>query len=210
MASLDKQLDLYLINKNREDRKKHGPLKKNEFYASQAGYCPKSIYLSKTKGEGLHPPSTLKIFLIGNLVEEFLLAKVFPEETETQNSVHVQDGEIFVRGRYDAKVKDIIYEIKSTKKIPKTPYLHHLMQLNIYLKAETLVNGVIVYIEKNTGKIKEFPVDFSEDIYLEAISGFKCVYDAIKGDYTPLGKESFFCISCLCDPSDCLHKRRKQ
>ena len=215
MTNTNTLIDRYIIKKNKEEGTKHEKLKKNEFYISQAGKCPKEIYFEKTL-DYTHPPATLKIFLLGDMLHKFLQMAIF-SDMESEVQINFQVGDLFFRGRADllgkikdseGKEEDTIYELKSCSKLPATPYLHHRMQINLYLYGLKLQRGKLIYTEKNTFKVKEFDVEYNEELFKETLSQFKTVFNAMNDNTEPMGVKNYNCTYGCLYSNECIYGKK--
>ena len=192
------ELDTFLELKNAEDAKEHDEPKDNEFFASSALYCPRKVQWEK-HNEVEYEGETLRKFLIGNLLHDYLQNNIFIESKGFKNEVRyvLEDGDISVRGRVDVESEDEVIEIKSIARLPKDKLEHHIAQVGIYMRI-TGKKGKILYIEKIGGNIIEFDVDKEEgDIACEkALRLFHQIYSAdVKGEEAP-GEKTWLCRFC--------------
>jgi CRISPR/Cas system-associated exonuclease Cas4 (RecB family) len=195
------RLASWIEEKNRKESEERKPLAENEFYASSTGACSRCLYYEKVLGYREPELSVQKVFVLGNVVHDFVQKNLLTEG-ESESRVFIEIDGMVIRGRLDHIDDDHIWELKSTKSLKyiNEPYESHLMQLMIYLKGRNRVKGKIAYIEKNTFDIKEFDVEYDEEIYNKAVSKFKEVINAVKAkrplkrltDF-PNGK---FCLGC--------------
>ena len=189
METVTERLEKFLIEQNEQGTKSHKPLANHEFYASSAGACPRYLYFSKKFGAPKFTTDTLKIFLVGNLVHDFIQEKIFKSGTSEQSLIY-EEGPVIVRGRLDHLDGDVIFEFKSIKDVQYVidkPKVENVYQLMIYLKKLNLTSGRLVYIEKNTFKIVEHIVMFNEDILKDAMKSFHIAYQALEADICPNG-----------------------
>ena len=183
---ITKLFEDYLIKKKEKEKKEHSPLQDNEFFAGSSGGCSRALYFSKRIG--FNPPNDLlKIFCIGNIIHDFIQTQIITEGKSEVPSTIEEDG-IVVRGRLDCLLGDVIYEIKTIKSlnyVTNEPKDEHRRQLNIYLNANNLKNGVLLYVEKNTLQTIEHIVTFNQELYDDSIKQFKLVHKAIVNKKPP-------------------------
>jgi len=151
------------------------------WYASKLGSCLTGAYLERLG----NPPDapfddrTLRIFSLGNLVEDWVLSKIEGKvEYETQE--RLEDKELDLVGRPDLiislKKEKIIYEIKSQntrsfmwmQKRKEPGQKHHRMQLWSYLHMTKIDEGRLLYVSKDNLALAEYPI-FRSDKYLEGL-----------------------------------------
>lgn len=197
--NISKKIDAYLLEENKKRREEHKPLEENGFYISQAGYSPRVVYFQKTLPNKTHPARTLRIFLLGNIFEEFLAKCI---NLDTQTRIKFDHAGMAFSGRTDFMDETTIYELKTIKELPTKPLLQHAMQLNLYLYGYNLLHGELlegklIYFEKSSGKIKEFPFHFNHTLFEESMNTFKAVYSAIQNNFLPHCSISWYCNTCL-------------
>jgi len=199
MTKINKLIEKYLDKKQEDDSSKHLPLLDNEFYASSVGGCPRLIYYSKVFPDRKKDPKSLKVFVLGNLVHDFLQKEVLSGESEVPLVIETKG--VKIKGRLDQVDDNFIYEIKSVSTlrfVKEQPQKHHVLQLMLYLKAFKREKGKIVYVEKNTFDIIEHEIVFDEKIYDEAVEGFVSVFQSMSKNALPdKTSEEWACKHCL-------------
>ncbi len=173
--------------------KKSEPLRIiEEFHPSSAGQCPRLIQF---RMNGLVyeevEPRVKRIFENGNFMQaryrKFLEgANKFVEE---EVPIRIEIDDIVIKGRADMIVLDNhdnkqVIEFKSintrgfneliTNQAPKP---EHFMQWNIYSKALSLHDGVILYENKDDQRMKPFQVKFDEENFNSVLNIFKMIKD---------------------------------
>ena len=157
-------LEEWVIQNQEASKLKHKPLKDNEFYASSAGMCPRVMYFDKKYGRKEPGMKVQKIFVLGNLVHDFVQEKLFKAGESESPAILAMNG-IVVRGRLDHLDDEFIWELKSIaniKYVQYKPKIENVYQIMIYLKAIGRLKGKLVYVEKNTFDVVEHKVDFDE------------------------------------------------
>jgi len=188
------RLENYLLQKDME-RKEHEPLKQNEFYASQAGMCPRKIQYEK-KHKTPNSPSTLKKFLVGNLIHDYIQKNIYSDyKAEERYDLEFED--IHIRMRVDLENDKEVIEVKSIKKLPKAPLDHHVKQCAIYMK-QTGKTGKVLYIEKESGNLAEFtiPKEDANVAFMESVDDFKSVMFADEQSVDVDPRRSWECNWC--------------
>jgi len=161
---------------NREnDSSSHTELDYNTFHPSQLAMCKRQLFISKL-GLSHNSVTTLGRFRMGTMVHKFLEENFeyycdYEVKTEKSISMEVRDKsgiDITVTGTCDVYIpelqciadyktqsgwyyfdphEDNVYEQKE----------RHLTQLSIYMKALEVDNGKLVYIDKGSFEVKQFP-----------------------------------------------------
>ena len=143
------------------------------YYPSYVGYCLRKQYYIYELGE--RPTSEkLAIFATGRgvhkAVEEALRASGIVDVEDVEKEVEVKlTDDISLSGRVDLLLAEVegervIVEVKSTSRLPESPLEHHMMQIQVYLKAEHMDRGILLYWDKRRGEIRAFKVERSEDL----------------------------------------------
>lgn len=158
------------------------------YFPSESGMCMRRSYYTY-----LLPRPTdkaaLRIFALGNNVHSFIaealkssdIFSLVEEERPLKISYEDKDTSFKVYGRIDDYVvtkdtgKKIIIEAKSVGDINRVdePEPKHVMQLMLYLGAEEADYGLLVYADKKNLSIRQFRVDYDDDVYKKIVGRFK-------------------------------------
>ncbi|MCI4460682.1 MAG: PD-(D/E)XK nuclease family protein, partial [Thaumarchaeota archaeon] len=136
------------------------------FYPSYIGYCLRRQYYIYRIGE--EPTSErLAVFATGKGVHE-AVAEALGASGEVrvegvEGDVKLSAGGITLSGRVDIILAEVggrrvVVEVKSTSRLPEAPQDHHLLQLQIYLNALGVDDGVLLYWDKRRGSLRAFDV----------------------------------------------------
>lgn len=174
------------------------PKKTGRYYPSSIGQCLRKQWFSfrNPKEAG---PELLKVFEAGNLMHDFIVDVLKSEKTpevellESEVPIKYQGSGFLVSGRVDdlilvkANRKKLLLEVKSTKDIryTKAPQAGHIMQLQFYLHAMDLKEGVILYIEKNTLQTRQFHVKYSKGQAYKILRRFETLHKSLAEDKIP-------------------------
>ena len=155
------------------------------FYASELGYCPLKIFFSITRPR-MAEVRALKVFKLGDLAHEFVqqvLQDTYGAEAEVPIRQVVDDTRgIELHGRIDVLHEGVPYELKSAARLPDSPYDHHVAQINAYLNLLGADEGYLVYVEKNSFEIAQFPVRRDADLWRRCLEKIRLVHDAVETD----------------------------
>lgn len=185
MKSAKKLLESWISEKEKKDV--HKPCEPNEFYASSAGMCPRSLFLEKKHGRREPNNDLKKIFLLGNILHDFMQENVLVHG-KSEEPIRIETHGIVIRGRLDFIDDESIWELKTIKDVSYVlhePNEHHVLQLMLYLNALKRTKGKLVYMEKNSFKIAEHDVLFDETMYAKAIQGFVTAHRGILEGKSP-------------------------
>ncbi len=137
------------------------------YYPSYLGYCLRKQYYIYSIGE--EPTSEkLAVFATGKGVHEAVAealgaaGDIKVEEVEKEVALDLGNG-VSLSGRVDIILAEVggrrvIVEVKSASRIPEAPQEHHLLQLQIYLNALNVEDGVLLYWDKRRGRLATFDV----------------------------------------------------
>jgi len=151
------------------------------YYPSEIGGCLRKTWFSYKK-----PKPTdirlMKIFEAGNMLHKFITDVIKSEKNRNielikeEMPIEIRMKDFIISGRIDDLIlvkicednscKQILVEVKSTKYLPKEFKKEHEMQLQLYMRAIGIEEGLILYIQKDN---------------LDTI-GFPIIYNAEKGD----------------------------
>lgn len=179
MIDFNKVIENYVKRKTKE--KKIG-----RYYASEIGSCLRRIWLSYKKPKAIDI-DVLKVFESGKIFHDFVARVIKSEKNKEmilinhEKPIEIQTENFVVAGRIDDVIivkignekKDILIEIKTTKSIPNKHRLEHEMQLQIYMKALGIHNGIIVYIQKDDIKTATFPIKYNEALFNYTMQRFQ-------------------------------------
>ncbi|MCL5009958.1 MAG: PD-(D/E)XK nuclease family protein [Candidatus Parvarchaeota archaeon] len=158
------------------------------YFPSESGMCMRRSYYSYISPKPTDK-AALRIFALGNNVHSFIAEALkssdvfsYVEEEKPLKIEYKDSDTVFnVYGRIDDYVitkdtnKKIIIEAKSVGEINKInePEPKHVMQLMLYLGAEQADYGLLVYADKKNLNIRQFRVDYDDEMYNKVIGRFK-------------------------------------
>ncbi len=146
-------------------------------------------------------PDRLKVFEIGNILHEFII-QVFKSEKninaikflESELPFKLNQKDFTISGRLDdilvAKEdsRKMIIEVKTVRDIRSTfkPNKNHAMQLQFYMHATGIHDGIILYIDKTNLKTKAFEISYDEKHSLDILKRFSTLHELLKKDVLPI------------------------
>jgi len=168
------------------------------YYPSEVGSCLRKLWYTYKNPKEIDTEKR-KIFEAGNIMHEFVTKVLKSGKSpgikliKTEMPVKTRFEDFIVSGRIDDVVlvesegKLYIVEIKSVSymKYIKKPQPHHMMQLQYYMYASGVHNGLILYVEKNTLKSKTFNVKYNEKVVDLAIKRFETLHESLKENKIP-------------------------
>jgi len=158
----------------------------------------------------------LKVFEAGNILHEFIVDVLESEKNpsiellEKESPFTLESEGIVISGRVDdivvVKIDNKVYllEVKSTSTLEyiRSPYDSHVMQLQLYMHAKNIHNGMITYLEKNTLHSKSFDVNYNANEAEKAIKRLKELHKFLKDDKLPIAEaravssKNWMCKGC--------------
>ncbi|MEM5802412.1 MAG: PD-(D/E)XK nuclease family protein [Candidatus Aenigmatarchaeota archaeon] len=146
-------------------------------------------------------PNRLKVFEIGDILHKFMM-EVFKSEKnintikflETEIPFKMNFENFVISGRLDDVViakendKKIIIEIKTVKDVRNAvkPNKNHIMQLQLYMHATGIHDGVILYVDRTNLKTKAFEISYDEEHSLDILNRFKTLHKLLVNDVLPI------------------------
>lgn len=161
---------------NNHIAREHKPKQIGRYYPSEIGNCLRKLWYSYKYPIKVEP-DLLKIFEVGNIVHGFVVGVLKSERNKevellkSEFSFKLNIDDFVVSGRVDDLIlikesgKNVLVEVKSTKnvKIIEEPQFNHVIQLQFYMYALGVHDGIILYIDKNNLQSKIFEIPFSKD-----------------------------------------------
>jgi len=147
--------------KERKEREEHTPY----IRASETGGCPLSSALRLKGFKPFVDEDKLLVFEIGNAVH-LNFQDVMSDVLEDVEKGFV-DETLGVSGHIDGRIGNIVIEFKSISpyalKKSQLPYEHHIDQVHLYMHFTKTDRAIIVYIEKSSGAIHEYEIEFDQE-----------------------------------------------
>jgi CRISPR/Cas system-associated exonuclease Cas4 (RecB family) len=191
MIDFDKLIDSHL---QRELR----PKTIGRYYPSEIGNCLRKVWFTYKKPRELDKEK-IKVLQVGVMLHDFI-AEVLKSDklreirlVEAEVPFRLNFPEFSVSGRVDdvliveKEQKKILVEVKSVKMLSmaKEASLPHLMQIQLYMHALKIPDGLILYVEKPSLKTKEFEVRYDPEMVKQVLERFASLHDHLKGDRIP-------------------------
>ncbi|MBN2067224.1 MAG: PD-(D/E)XK nuclease family protein [Candidatus Diapherotrites archaeon] len=185
------------------------------YYPSEIGNCMRKVWYSYRYPQQVQP-ELLKIFEVGNMLHGFVVEVLKSEKNadvqllKSEFPLKIETPEFIVSGRVDDLVlvktsgKTIIVEVKSTKSIEfvKEASESHAMQLQLYMHATGIHNGIVLYIDKSNLESKQFSVEYSQEKVREIMQRFRELDQLLKSGLLPVDeakrdeKKQWMCRFC--------------
>lgn len=178
MIDFDKMIDKFISRELKE--KKVG-----RYYPSEIGSCLRKVWYSYKYPLEVRP-DLLKLFEVGNMMHNFIVDVLKSEKTPevevlmTEFPFRMEIEDFVISGRIDDLIllmkngKKWLVEVKSCRDIRsvKKPNVNHAMQLQLYMHAIGVHNGMILYVDKTNLKTKIFVIPYDEKRSLDILKRF--------------------------------------
>ncbi len=182
MINFDRMIDNFL---HKEDR----PKDIGRYYPSEIGTCMRKVWYSYKYPQKIKP-ELLKIFEVGNIMHDFVVKVLNSEKNpdimlvSAELPFRKEVDDFIVSGRVDdiilvkASGKNVLIEVKSTGNadMVNEPVYYNKMQLQFYMYATHVHNGVLLYVDKSTLETKSFEVKFSEKRGRRILNKFRALH----------------------------------
>jgi len=169
------------------------------YYPSEIGQCMRKTWYSY-KFPQEFTPDLMKIFELGNILHDFVVDVLKSEKNpevellKAEMPLKMDVEEFTISGRIDdlllikSKGQQVLIEVKSCKNIKYVTgaHNHHAMQLQFYMHATGVHNGVLLYIDKTTLQSKVFPVPYEETRAQMILNRFKILHEHVRDSVLPL------------------------
>ncbi len=189
MVDFNKLIDQHLA-------KETYPKRPGRYYPSEIGSCLRKTWYSYKQPR----PTDVKlsrIFHAGNMLHEFVAEVIKSEKNpevellETEMPVKVNYKDFLISGRIDnlilAKIENkvVLVEVKSCKFLPKEIRKEHEMQLQLYMYAADVPDGMLLYVQKDNLETKWFDIKFSKEKADEILERFNQLHKSLSENKIP-------------------------
>jgi len=185
------------------------------YYPSEIGGCLRKTWYGYNYPKEIQP-ELLKIFEMGNMLHDFVVKVLESEKNkdvqllQSEFPLKIETADFVISGRVDDLVlvktsgKTIVVEVKSTKSIDYVNEASeaHEMQLQLYMHATGIHNGIVLYVDKSNLQSKQFLVEYSEDKVNEIMERFRQLHQLLSSKLLPLDeakrndKKNWLCRFC--------------
>ena len=189
MIDFNNLIDRYL-------EKEFKPKTIGRYYPSEVGSC-----LRKTWFSYKYPKKTdtklMRIFEAGNMLHEFITSVIKSDKNDnielikSEMPVQIKMKDFTISGRIDNLVlikvnnKEVLVEVKSTKFLPKQHKKEHEIQLQLYMRATGIEEGMLLYIQKNNLQTASFPITYNVALGDKIIERFEVLHESLISGVMP-------------------------
>lgn len=175
------------------------PKSPGRYYPSEIGSCLRKVWYSYKYPQQIQP-ELLKIFEVGNMLHGFVVEVLKSEKNEevqllqSEFPLKIEAKDFTISGRVDDLIlvktsgKTIVIEVKSTKSLAYVNQANqaHEMQLQLYMHATGIHNGIILYIDKSNLQSKQFEIEYSEQQVKGILERFSQLHQLITSNLLPI------------------------
>jgi len=191
MIDFDKMIDKHL-------EREFYPKKIGRYYPSEIGSCIRKVWYSYK-----HPlevrPDLIKIFHLGSIIHDFIVEVLESEKTpevellETEVPFRMKVDDFIISGRVDDLIlvkkdnKKILIEVKSSKDISyvKDAKPNNVIQLQFYMYATGVNDGILLYVDKRTLETKSFEIKMDPEMGQKIIERFRNLHNCLVENRLP-------------------------
>ncbi len=190
---LKELIDKLYLDKEREKNERRNK-ERAKFYISEAGKCPRSIFFRFKKAPAKEiEAEKLRLFEYGNYIHQLILRPLISLRLIRATEIDIPPQEI-VSGRADAIIslegEPYVLDIKSIsgrmnlEKMTE-PKIEDSYQIQLYLHYFGIKKGILLYLNKDTHVIKEFSVNYDDNLVNKLLINFEELKSKIKANILP-------------------------
>jgi len=185
------------------------------YYPSEIGSCMRKVWYGYNYPKEVQP-ELLKIFEMGNMMHDFVVKVLESEKNkdvqllQSEFPLKITTPDFIISGRVDDLVlvktsgKTIVVEVKSTKGLDYVQEASeaHVMQLQLYMHATGIHNGIVLYVDKGNLQSKQFEILYSEEHVKEIMKRFGELHQLLTQKLLPIDeakkdeKKQWLCRFC--------------
>lgn len=189
MIDFNKLIDNYIV-------REYKPKTIGRYYPSEVGGCLRKTWFSYKNPKAMDS-ETLRIFEAGNMLHEFVADVIRSEKNpevelvKSEMPIKIETEKFTISGRIDNLVlvkmnnKEVLVEVKSIKFLPKAHRAEHEMQLQLYMMATGICDGIILYVQKDNLQTASFPIIYSKEKSDKIIARFDILHESLTSGEMP-------------------------
>jgi len=180
--------------------REHKPKSIGRYYPSEIGNCIRKVWYTYKYPTEIEP-ELRRVFELGNILHNFIVDVLKSGKTqgveliESEIPFKVPYNDFVISGRVDDLMllksgeKKILVEVKSCKSVKRmTPMPHHKIQLQFYMYAMQVHDGVLLYVDKSTLDTKSFEVQFSQKQAKRILNKFRALHKHLTNSSLPVAE----------------------
>ena len=166
------------------------------YYPSEIGNCMRKVWYSY-KSPRQTDTALLRIFEAGNMLHEFVADVIRSEKNpeiellQTEMPIKLELDNFLISGRIDNLIlvrlenKKVLVEVKSCKFLPKESRKEHESQLQLYMEATGVHDGIILYIQKDNLQTAWFEVRYNNEEIKRILERFNNLHESLVENKMP-------------------------
>lgn len=170
------------------------------YYPSEIAGCMRKTYFSYKNPK---PTDTKlnRIFEAGNMLHEFITEVLRSEKNKevellkSEMPIEIKTNDFVISGRIDNLVlvkicekntcRQVLVEVKSTKFLPKDYKKENEMQLQLYMKALGVYEGILLYIQKDNLETRSFDIKYNKKLADKILERFEVLHKSLVNNEIP-------------------------
>ncbi len=190
---LKELIDKFYLDREKEKRERREK-ERTQFYISEAGKCPRNIFFRFKQAPAKEiEAERLRLWEHGNYIHQLILRPLFSLRLVRATEVEISPQEI-ITGRADAIIslngEPYVLDIKSISgrinlERMLEPKLEDCYQIQLYLHYFGIKKGILLYLNKDTQEIKEFPINYNQELVEKLLVNFEKLRLKIESNIIP-------------------------
>ena len=194
MIDFDALIDRHVARESR-------PKSIGRYYPSEIGSCIRKVWYTYNYPLKIEP-RLRRIFRLGDILHDFIVEVLRSDKNKeiellkSEMPFKVEMKDFLISGRIDdlllmkSDSTKLLVEVKSSRSIKyiKQPMAHHKTQLQFYMYATKVHNGVLLYVDKSTLETKSFEVKFSAKRGKQILNKFRALHKHLTKKTLPVAE----------------------
>jgi hypothetical protein len=191
--------------------------RQGRYYPSEIGGCLRKTWYSY-KDPRPTDTALIRIFEAGNMLHEFVGNVIKSEKNpdieliQSELPIKVEQKDFIISGRIDNLIlvkienKKFLVEVKSCKFLPKELKKEHEMQVQLYMHASEVYNGILLYVQKDNLQTKWFDIEYNKEAIEKILKRFQSLHSSLTENKIPEAEAkhsedtSWMCQKCPWKP----------
>jgi len=168
-------------------------------HVSEAAGCLRKAYYYRTLDIPI-PAEKVVVLTIGGLIHRVIQPELESFGYTCEAELTHDLGPFTLVGHADALNAEHVIELKSVTRMPREPYMHHLLQANAYAVMSKTNRYMIAYISKAGGYVRTTFHRADQGLF-DLLASRACqLYEALKARKPPKPEPSKLCRWCSAYP----------
>jgi len=166
------------------------------YYPSEVGNCLRKVWYSY-KSPKKTDTALIRIFEAGNMLHEFVADVIKSEKNpeiellQAEMPIQLKLDKFLISGRIDNLIlvrmenKKVLVEVKSCKFLPKELRKEHESQLQLYMEATGVHDGIVLYVQKDNLQTIWFEIKYNKEEIKKILDRFNDLHDSLVDNKMP-------------------------